>query len=228
VDDSRSFALEGKGKDKKEGNGEEGSLRGTIPPSSSNPILIFKCLGGEVWNLFRDEVDKRQKTWPEMDVMAEIRGLWQWCEDNSEKRKTPKGMPAFLTRNLNRAYHEGRFIRKGEGVKESKTTRSKQCRSPDVDKEQDAEHEASLKRVSERNDEFLRRLRAGEDIKKITADLTGPSAIGSILPKVLEQAKGGKHGDVQKGSEVGADLGGDPGSVGGSGEGSAEEGGPGG
>ena len=40
--------------------------------------------------------------------MAELRAARQWCIDNDERRKTPRGMPAFLSRWLAKAQNAGK------------------------------------------------------------------------------------------------------------------------
>jgi hypothetical protein len=56
--------------------------------------------GSKTWGLTSAKLAEYQEAFPGVDVEAECRKARQWCIDNSTKRKTAKGMPAFLGRWL--------------------------------------------------------------------------------------------------------------------------------
>ncbi len=89
-----------------EGCSESGEAAQSEPESA---VLEFPTDGkaGKHWKLVPSKVREYQEAYPHLDVMAEMRKALQWCRDNPTKRKTPGGMPAFLTRWLNKAQNRG-------------------------------------------------------------------------------------------------------------------------
>ena len=72
---------------------------------SSATVLQFPTDGkaGKHWSLTEAKVAEYQEAYPSLDVVGECRRALQWLRDNPTKRKTKGGMPAFLTRWLNKA-----------------------------------------------------------------------------------------------------------------------------
>jgi hypothetical protein len=64
------------------------------------PIASFPTVGGKVteWHLTASLAAKLAEAFPGVDVPSEARKAAVWCETNPAKRKTAKGMPAFLNR----------------------------------------------------------------------------------------------------------------------------------
>jgi hypothetical protein len=79
-------------------------------------LLVFPVTGrgSAEWYLTEAKVTEYRETFPTLDVMAESRKALQWCRDNPAKRKTQRGMPAFLWRWMERAQNSGRGPAKGE------------------------------------------------------------------------------------------------------------------
>jgi len=79
-------------------------------------LLVFPVTGrgSAEWYLTQAKVSEYRETFPTLDVMAESRKALQWCRDNPAKRKTQRGMPAFLWRWMERAQNSGRGPAKGE------------------------------------------------------------------------------------------------------------------
>jgi hypothetical protein len=74
------------------------------PPASQPSVMSFPTSSGKRWDLSRQRLDTYQATHGDhIDVMMELRKARQWLTDNKRKRKSASGMPAFLTRWLNRA-----------------------------------------------------------------------------------------------------------------------------
>ncbi len=77
---------------------------------SGPPVLVFQTVGKgpKEWSLTEAKVAEYQESFPGVDVLAECRKARQWIIDNPTKRKTARGMPAFLTRWLGRVQNSGR------------------------------------------------------------------------------------------------------------------------
>lgn len=77
------------------------------PASSVPPVLVFPCDGPEKeWGIGQVKIDQYRVSFPHLDLMAELRLARQWCIDNPQKRKTARGMPAFLTNWLGRSQNK--------------------------------------------------------------------------------------------------------------------------
>jgi hypothetical protein len=61
----------------------------------------------KVWPLTSTKVAEYGETFPAVDVLAESRRALQWVRDNPTKKKTAKGMPAFLHRWFGRVQDQG-------------------------------------------------------------------------------------------------------------------------
>lgn len=104
-----------------EGNGMEGSRKEgngvfvcgvvdratTPPPSNDLTEYVFEVSDGSEWTLTQAKLDQYRKTFPELDLNRELLKASQWLTDNPKRRKTPGGMPAFLSSWLGRAQNAG-------------------------------------------------------------------------------------------------------------------------
>jgi hypothetical protein len=72
---------------------------------SSSVILVYPTVGKgpKEWALSAAKLAEYTECYPGTDVLGECRKALQWCRDNPTRRKTAKGMPAFLVRWLNQA-----------------------------------------------------------------------------------------------------------------------------
>jgi hypothetical protein len=101
----RAFAagMEGKGLER---NGLEGKTELAPRPTVAAPALLtFECVGkgDKSWKLTQEHVDALRADYPNLDVMAEARKAHAWAAANPSRRKTPRGMAAFLANWMNRA-----------------------------------------------------------------------------------------------------------------------------
>lgn len=106
-----------------EGSGEETSCGETAEPSSpptapeETPVLEFPCDGtkgmGKVWKLLPSYVAELQAAFPHQDILAECRKAWIWVDAKPDRRKTVKGMKAFLTGWMSRSQNKGSPSRNG-------------------------------------------------------------------------------------------------------------------
>lgn len=72
-------------------------------------VMVFPCVGKgpNSWGLSESKLAEYRETFPGVDVLSECRKALQWCVDNPSRRKTARGMPAFLNRWLERAQNSG-------------------------------------------------------------------------------------------------------------------------
>jgi len=76
-------------------------------------ILEFPVVRSDKpWRLTARKLAEYEGSYPHLDVLAHCREARQWAIDNPSKRKTPQGMPAFLTRWLGKAQNSGKGISK--------------------------------------------------------------------------------------------------------------------
>jgi len=96
---------------------EEDSLkaplaRGSKPPSrqdDSKILMTFETVGTpKQWHFRQSLMDPFQEAYPNVDVLAELAKAKAWLVANPTKRKTARGMPAFLNRWLSRSVDSGR------------------------------------------------------------------------------------------------------------------------
>lgn len=78
------------------------------PLTRSTPIVAFGIFpivgkGGPRWELEESQVVKWEDLYPGLNVRAEMDKALAWTEANPGRRKTSKGMPAFLVNWLSRA-----------------------------------------------------------------------------------------------------------------------------
>lgn len=120
---SRVRAQEGKGREGKgtEGKGMEEEDCGEAsspPPAATTPaVMVFPCNGpgAREWPLDEAKLAEYRESFPGIDVLAQCRAARQWCIDNPARRKTPRGMPAFLTRWLTREQNKAASATKSNG-----------------------------------------------------------------------------------------------------------------
>jgi hypothetical protein len=62
----------------------------------------FVVCNGSEWFLSKSKFEEYRQTFPELDLPSEFRKAAQWTRDNPKRRKTAKGMPAFLGNWLSR------------------------------------------------------------------------------------------------------------------------------
>ncbi len=82
-------------------------LRAAAEPA----ILDFPVVGkkdGNLWSLTAHKVQELSAAFPGLDVLAESRKALAWCNANPSRRKTVRGMAAFLYRWMERAQNGSR------------------------------------------------------------------------------------------------------------------------
>jgi hypothetical protein len=103
---------EGKGR---EGKGEEGNGKdvcavveeSTTAPEDEETEFSFVVCDGSEWPLSQRKLREYRSSFPELDLEAEFRRAAQWLRDNPKRRKTRRGMAAFLGSWLGRSQNRG-------------------------------------------------------------------------------------------------------------------------
>jgi len=77
------------------------------PPAP--PLVIFPCVGKgfDSWALTEAQRNDWAKAYPALDIVSECRKACTWLAANPTRRKTARGMPAFLVGWLNRSTNRG-------------------------------------------------------------------------------------------------------------------------
>ncbi len=76
----------------------------------ASPIVLTFPTCGKVteWHLVEAKLAEYIETFPGIDCLQEVRKARQWCKDNPRNRKTPGGMPKFLSNWLGRSQNSAR------------------------------------------------------------------------------------------------------------------------
>lgn len=91
---------EGKGK---EGNEDSGEPRGDSPPVASIPLV-----DGTEAAFTQMQVDEWAQAYPAVDVAQQLRQMRAWCNANPTRRKTARGVAAFIVGWLTKEQNSGR------------------------------------------------------------------------------------------------------------------------
>lgn len=89
---------------------------GELDPAGDPVVLWFPIVGGKggkgptEWPLRQSKIAEYGESFPGVDVPREARKALQWCRDNPARRKTARGMPAFLSRWFAKVQDSGRTI----------------------------------------------------------------------------------------------------------------------
>jgi len=91
---------EGKGK---EGNEDSGEPRGDSPPAAIIPLV-----DGTEATFTQAQVDDWGRAYPAVDVAQQLRQMRAWCNANPTRRKTARGVEAFIVGWLTKEQNSGR------------------------------------------------------------------------------------------------------------------------
>lgn len=107
--------LERKGKDQ-EGKGGEGkggaepsgpAPDAAPPPPESLPVITIPLVDKSEHPVMRSDVVEWSEAYPAVDVMQELRAMRQWCIAHPTRRKTARGVRAFVVAWLGREQDRG-------------------------------------------------------------------------------------------------------------------------
>ena len=74
---------------------------------SAPPVLTLLLNDGSEFEIREQDVAEWQETFPNVDVMQQLRSMKLWCRDNPKKRKTKNGIRRFVTNWLDREQNRG-------------------------------------------------------------------------------------------------------------------------
>lgn len=77
---------------------KEPTVIGTEPQAS--PVLTIPLNDGTEYAISAEYADEMQKLYPAVDVLQQFRSMRAWCLNNPERRKTKRGVKAFINRWL--------------------------------------------------------------------------------------------------------------------------------
>lgn len=71
------------------------------------PVVSIPLVGGQTHGVTAERVAYFSQNFPAVDVMAELRKMAVWCDANPTRRKTGKGVAAFIANWLSKAQDRG-------------------------------------------------------------------------------------------------------------------------
>lgn len=74
---------------------------------STPPAITILTNTGEEYPIFQNDIDRWAEQFPAVDVMQALRSMQAWSDSHPQKRKTKRGMRAFVTNWLNREQNKG-------------------------------------------------------------------------------------------------------------------------
>jgi len=76
-------------------------------PLDAPPVLTLLLLDGTEYGVTEKDVAEWQDTFPNVDVLQQLKAMKLWCRDNPKKRKTKNGIRRFITSWLDREQNRG-------------------------------------------------------------------------------------------------------------------------
>lgn len=71
------------------------------------PVVSIPLVGGQAHGVTAERVAYFSENFPAVDVMAELRKMAVWCDANPTRRKTSKGVAAFIANWLSKSQDRG-------------------------------------------------------------------------------------------------------------------------
>jgi len=108
------------------------------PEPTVPPVMVFPTSGKvKTWGMPEALRQTLQDAFPGVEIVSECRRALAWCTANQAKRKTARGMPAFLTRWVSSAQDKGNAMpRQSPGRFDRPRTRPDQPSAPTPDPHQ--------------------------------------------------------------------------------------------
>lgn len=85
---------------------EEKNVEGCTAPETA-AVLTLLLNDGSEYPITQDYIDKMQQLFPAVDVHAQMLKMSAWCINNSRKRKTKRGITAFINSWLSKEQDRG-------------------------------------------------------------------------------------------------------------------------
>lgn len=78
-----------------------------VKTDSTPPVVSLILNDKSFFDVTNEDVARWKELYPAVDVMQELRKMAGWCESNPSKRKTRRGIKAFITSWLGRTQDQG-------------------------------------------------------------------------------------------------------------------------
>lgn len=105
--------VKAEGKEGRERKGKEGNS--AEPPSDSPPAALIPLVDGQEAAFTQAQVDDWARAYPAVDVAQQLRQMRAWCIANPTRRKTARGVEAFVVGWLTKEQNSGRTAKTGAG-----------------------------------------------------------------------------------------------------------------
>ncbi len=107
----------------REGKGKEGNEDSGEPRGDSPPVAIIPLVDGTEAAFTQAQVDDWGQAYPAVDVAQQLRQMRAWCNANPTRRKTARGVEAFIVGWLTKEQNSGRPSRAVAGSVDPKHDR---------------------------------------------------------------------------------------------------------
>lgn len=110
----RSIEIEIRDRDKRKDKKKDTEDMCAEPEKSAStpPVISLILHDNSYFDVTNDDYVKWKELYPAVDVMQELRKMAGWCDSNKTKRKTRRGVRAFITAWLAREQDKGGSFRK--------------------------------------------------------------------------------------------------------------------
>ena len=78
-----------------------------LPLDASPPVISIPLVGDRVHGVTQARIDFWRGLYPAVDVVQELRKMAGWCDANPTRRKTARGIEAFITNWLSKTQDRG-------------------------------------------------------------------------------------------------------------------------
>lgn len=95
---------EGKGK---EGDSDASALTGDTLQEDQPPVVLIPLVDGSDHGVSAERVAEWSSSFPAVNVLQQLRQMREWCNAKPTRRKTPRGVEAFIVGWLGRAQDRG-------------------------------------------------------------------------------------------------------------------------
>lgn len=87
--------------------------RHIVPSSSSSmpPVIQIPLNDGSLYDVEEHQAQEWKELFPAVDVMQELRKMKAWCDANPSRRKTRRGVKAFIVKWLSKEQDKGKPVR---------------------------------------------------------------------------------------------------------------------
>ena len=113
---TRASRVKAEGKEGREGKGKEGDS--VEPPRDSTPIVVsIPLVDGSDHQIHESALPEWKSAYPGVDVVQQLHSMRSWCIANPTKRKTTRGVGAFVVRWLAAAQDKAGVNGRADGPK---------------------------------------------------------------------------------------------------------------